>query len=262
MEDAPNGAMDDATRVASAVSLILGAKNEEDLWQRYAVGSRMFVPVPHYGFDLLEVGTGVLVPGKCWGMSTAFLARWCEVGQQHDVVYTEMLCCGRPVALQDVMDQRTWQQSRAYREMYYLHDITSLLHAPLIAEGRLLGSLSFGTSRAKEISPGDRIAAEALALLVSTVLGRVRGSARATRFGPVPCGGDPQGTESGQGGRMTARETTVARLAAEGMRDREIAEALHMSIHTVKQHLKNGYRKSGVRSRVELARFLQSIDCA
>jgi DNA-binding CsgD family transcriptional regulator len=254
---APAEAMPDRASVASAMSLIIGAKNETELWQRYAVGSRMFVPVPFYGFDLFDATTGSLVHGGGWGVSDDFLVRWAQYGQRDDVVFTEMLRCRRPVVLSDVMEPHTWRRSRAYLELYRLHDITSLMHAPLIVNGRPLGSLSFGTSSADGISTADRIAAEGLALLVSTMLGMVRaGTERPAVLAASAPGVSELSAESDGGGRLTEREIAVARLAADGMRDREIADALCVTVHTVKQHLKNSYRKSGVRSRVELARIL------
>jgi DNA-binding CsgD family transcriptional regulator len=56
---------------------------------------------------------------------------------------------------------------------------------------------------------------------------------------------------------LTPRERQVARLVARGLRDAEVADALALSPHTVKQHLKAVYRKLGVRSRVALARLAQ-----
>ncbi len=55
---------------------------------------------------------------------------------------------------------------------------------------------------------------------------------------------------------LTARETEVARLVADGLGDREIAARLYLSRHTVSQHLKRVYRKLDVDSRVTLTRLL------
>lgn len=52
---------------------------------------------------------------------------------------------------------------------------------------------------------------------------------------------------------LTPSERRVARLAAEGRVNREIAAALYLSVRTVEFHLSGSYRKLGVRSRAELA---------
>jgi DNA-binding CsgD family transcriptional regulator len=54
-------------------------------------------------------------------------------------------------------------------------------------------------------------------------------------------------------GELTATELRVARLAAEGRANKEIAATLFMSVHTVEAHLSRVYRKLDVRSRTELA---------
>jgi DNA-binding CsgD family transcriptional regulator len=55
---------------------------------------------------------------------------------------------------------------------------------------------------------------------------------------------------------LTATEARLAALAAEGLANKEIAAALHMSVHTVEAHLTRIYRKLGIRSRAALARRL------
>jgi DNA-binding CsgD family transcriptional regulator len=51
---------------------------------------------------------------------------------------------------------------------------------------------------------------------------------------------------------LTATEARLAALAAEGLANKEIAAALHMSVHTVEAHLTRIYRKLGIRSRAAL----------
>ena len=53
--------------------------------------------------------------------------------------------------------------------------------------------------------------------------------------------------------RLSPREADVALLVAAGLRDAEIAVRLNLSVHTVKGYLREAFRKTGVRSRVELA---------
>ncbi|MDP9491127.1 MAG: helix-turn-helix transcriptional regulator [Actinomycetota bacterium] len=55
-------------------------------------------------------------------------------------------------------------------------------------------------------------------------------------------------------GELTPTEDQVARLAASGAKNREIAEALFMSVKTVEWTLSKVYGKLEVRSKVELAR--------
>jgi DNA-binding CsgD family transcriptional regulator len=55
---------------------------------------------------------------------------------------------------------------------------------------------------------------------------------------------------------LTPREAEVAALVVEGLGDREIAERLILSHHTVSQHVQAIYRKLGVDSRVTLTRLL------
>jgi DNA-binding CsgD family transcriptional regulator len=56
---------------------------------------------------------------------------------------------------------------------------------------------------------------------------------------------------------LTARESQVARLAAGDMSNREIAEALFVTVKTVEWHLKHAYEKLGVKSRRELGAALK-----
>jgi DNA-binding CsgD family transcriptional regulator len=64
------------------------------------------------------------------------------------------------------------------------------------------------------------------------------------------------GTPAGPLLALTPREREVAALVAEGLADREIAERLYLSRHTVSQYVKRIYRKLGVDSRVTLTRLL------
>ena len=56
------------------------------------------------------------------------------------------------------------------------------------------------------------------------------------------------------GSALTETERRVAELAGSGQTNREIADALFISVHTVEAHLTRVYRTLGVQSRTELAR--------
>lgn len=53
--------------------------------------------------------------------------------------------------------------------------------------------------------------------------------------------------------RLTEREFNVISLVVEGLTNSQIAEKLHISVHTVKAHLEAIYDKFGVSNRVQAA---------
>jgi DNA-binding CsgD family transcriptional regulator len=55
---------------------------------------------------------------------------------------------------------------------------------------------------------------------------------------------------------LTASELRVARMASEGMSNREIAQALFITIRTVTTHLGHAYEKLGIIGRQQLAEKL------
>ena len=56
---------------------------------------------------------------------------------------------------------------------------------------------------------------------------------------------------------LTSAEAAVAYLAAEGKTNREIAETLFISPHTVNSHLRHIFDKLGINSRISLTRMAE-----
>ncbi len=65
-------------------------------------------------------------------------------------------------------------------------------------------------------------------------------------------GARPRTTARSGVGALTPSERRVAAMAAEGMSNRDIAQALYVTPKTVEIHLSSVYRKLGVRSRRDL----------
>jgi DNA-binding NarL/FixJ family response regulator len=57
---------------------------------------------------------------------------------------------------------------------------------------------------------------------------------------------------------LTPSERRVAALAAEGLSNREIAQALFVTLRTVEMHLSNVFRKLDIASRTQLPAALAS----
>jgi DNA-binding NarL/FixJ family response regulator len=57
--------------------------------------------------------------------------------------------------------------------------------------------------------------------------------------------------------KLTPQELTIVRMVAGGLRNREIADKIHISEGTVKVHLHNIYEKLHVNSRLALLRYAQ-----
>jgi DNA-binding CsgD family transcriptional regulator len=72
----------------------------------------------------------------------------------------------------------------------------------------------------------------------------------------VAAGARPRRDPTESRSNLTASELRVARMAAEGMTNREIAQALFLTENTIETHLRSVFRKLDIRSRSQLARAL------
>jgi two-component system, NarL family, nitrate/nitrite response regulator NarL len=68
---------------------------------------------------------------------------------------------------------------------------------------------------------------------------------------------------NGHGGvQMTPREREVIDLVAEGLSNKAIGKQLHISVHTVKSHLRNIMDKLALNSRLQIAAYVHQRDAA
>ena len=70
-------------------------------------------------------------------------------------------------------------------------------------------------------------------------------------------GGKPRREQFAGVEALTPSERRVAQMAADGMTNREIAQALFVTVKAVEKHLSNTYLKLGVGSRRELSKALE-----
>jgi DNA-binding NarL/FixJ family response regulator len=72
----------------------------------------------------------------------------------------------------------------------------------------------------------------------------------------LAAGGRPRRSRIGGVEALTASESRVARRAACGRTNREIAQELFVTVKAVEKHLASAYRKLGIQGRGELADML------
>jgi DNA-binding CsgD family transcriptional regulator len=59
---------------------------------------------------------------------------------------------------------------------------------------------------------------------------------------------------------LTDSELKIVNLIAQGVTNRDVATQLHLSLHTVKTHIRNAFAKLGINSRSQLTRFMRESD--
>jgi DNA-binding CsgD family transcriptional regulator len=59
---------------------------------------------------------------------------------------------------------------------------------------------------------------------------------------------------------LTDSELKVINLIAQGVTNRDVATELHLSLHTVKTHIRNAFAKLGINSRSQLTRSMRESD--
>ena len=129
----------------------------------------------------------------------------------------------------------------------YRDDPRSLIRAAALEDaGRLL----------KERATDEAVGHLDEALKLQSAAGAERDAARVRRllrdYGVQRAGGQPD-QAAARWPELTASEFAVVRLVIQGATDREVAQQLYISAHTVNSHLRHVFGKLGIRSRVELA---------
>ncbi|MBB5808245.1 DNA-binding NarL/FixJ family response regulator [Saccharothrix ecbatanensis] len=128
---------------------------------------------------------------------------------------------------------------------YLTESVARLLHAEALLE---LGAQLRRRGRAERAIPHLRQAVELSARCESKPLIR-RAAEELRACEPATAHGTVHG--------LTKQETRVAGMAAQGLTNRQIAEALFLTRRTVELHLSGAYRKLGIAGRADLAGALR-----
>jgi DNA-binding CsgD family transcriptional regulator len=161
-----------------------------------------------------------------------------------DRVFSAVLERAVPVHNWQVWRQADWANDRIYTEYGRRHEMFHYLSAPIFgSRGRLSGVVNF--CRRPKDQPFTAHAlqvASAFSGFLSATLSRVREA-------PFP-------ERNGFREELTARELQVARLAASGRNNLEIALGLGIARETVKQTLRRVYHKFDVTGRAQMTATL------
>jgi DNA-binding CsgD family transcriptional regulator len=124
------------------------------------------------------------------------------------------------------------------------------------ADGAPKGAVGYNPGASQP--PPSRFSFSALALAGSTPGAPVRGRRPGTRSHDelVAAGARPRRDPIESRSSLTASELRVARLAAEGLTNREIAQELFLTEKTIEVHQTRVYRKLEISSRSQLGRKL------
>ena len=134
----------------------------------------------------------------------------------------------------------------------YLHEaLETLEQSPAkLAKARALYELGASLRRRNRRAEGRDLLRRALEL--ATACGAT-GLAEQAKEELLASGARPRTTAVTGAESLTPSEARVARMAAEGLTNREIAQALFVTPKTVEVHLGSVYRKLGISSRMQLA---------
>ncbi|UWZ49950.1 AAA family ATPase [Dactylosporangium matsuzakiense] len=121
----------------------------------------------------------------------------------------------------------------------------------------LAGALEDAALNTAEEAQGRAWAAEAIAIVTDCRAERARRRLEFSLGGPKAPTGRPVFRPDSPLHQLTPAEQNVALRVAEGLQNRQVATALHLSRHTVDSHLRKIFTKLELRGRVELANLVQ-----
>ncbi len=126
-----------AERLAWSAGWMAQSDSPEELERRYISAAAELLPGRSFGFYLLEPDTHV----GAMGVGEYFLARYEPAGRAVDPLLQYTLAHGSAVTIEQLMSEAEWLAHPMYTEACYLHAMTRLIEAPVLACGRVAGTL-------------------------------------------------------------------------------------------------------------------------
>ncbi len=188
-----------------------------------------------------EDRTRMSVVASLFGAGVSSCQRLERTEQEGDLYRDALARCGIAAIVTDLTTAERRPNARARRLLDHLVDPWPRLQ-PALEPGHDDRDVTLTDTRGRP-----------LAVRVTTIA-HDRAPMRISLLRPARNG--PIGVPEDIAAELTAREAEVAAAVAVGLRDAQVAELLHISVHTVKHHLKSVYLKLGVHTRVELANRL------
>ncbi|MDJ0594985.1 MAG: LuxR C-terminal-related transcriptional regulator [Pleurocapsa sp. MO_226.B13] len=175
-----------------------------------------------------------------------FVERFQQIRSDEDPLLNYVLKHHAPAHEEMVLPQGSWKQTKIYQNFcaYYNHEHIAI--APVVGEGRLVGAIYF--ARVENILPfnnQDLASLSAVSAHLSATLAKLRTQ--------------PTSSNSPLANCLTTRELEIAELVAQGLTNPEIGIQLWISRNTVKQTLKNIFRKLDVSTRAQMVAKLKGI---
>lgn len=216
---------------------------------RLAVGRLMLqlFNAQHYASYVFDEGADRFGNAVYLHMDPANLARYEAHYQFHDPITRPMQAHRRAVRATDVMPQPALRRTEFFNDFLARDGLHWGINLFAWDGAHNIGDLRIWRDRRHDnFDDDDRVLLDFVRPAFVAALKRCRSTAPAAA--PAPAGGALP--------LLSPREQAVARLAADGLPDKRIAQQLGISVTTVRTHLAHAFEKCAVDNRVALARRL------
>lgn len=181
------------------------------------------------------------------GVSNKFVDRYDEIGKAVDPVLKYVLEHHSPAHEELVLKPGTWKQSELYRRCCAEYDHEHIMTGPIVSDGNLVGTIHFArVGYTKPFTYQELANLGAVCLHFSACLVKLRSSYLID-------------SELLDSVHLTPREIQIANLVAKGLTNADVAKELWITRNTVKQYLKQIFKKLDVHSRTAMANKIKHI---